>query len=122
MHQRYLVNDRTPRGIDQERGCLHLGKLRAVKQSPRFRKERHVHADKVRLRQQCIEITTFRLQFLFDTQWSADPIAIDNSHLESRCAPSHGAPDASKSDQSQGLAPNVGTDELIEVPTLPIAG
>ena len=54
------------RSIDQKCRRLHAGKFGAVEQSASIRKQRHVHADEIRLGQQRIEIAILRFDFLLD--------------------------------------------------------
>ncbi len=60
-HQCGFVDYWPARRVDKECRRLHAIKLRRVKQSPRLRQQRHVHAYKVGFRQQRIHLPKFRV-------------------------------------------------------------
>src|SRR6266699_3490623 len=88
-HQRGLIHHRPPRCIDQKGRRLHPLKFWRIKQSPRLRQQRHVHADKVRFRQQRIHIPKLCLQLFLHAFRGAHRIRVNHLHLKTARAPRH---------------------------------
>ena len=57
-----------------------------------------------------------------DVLGSANRIRVNHLHLETGGAASNGTANTAKADDAEGFAPNISATELIEIPTLPIAG
>src|ERR1700730_8529919 len=88
---------------------------------PRIRQERDVKADEIGLSKKTIAIDKFGAQLLFHVRRRPYRIAVKHSHLEALRTPRHTAPDSAKTDNAKRLAPNIATEQLIEVPPRPVS-
>src|SRR6267143_1370892 len=120
-HQRRFFYDWPSRCVDQEPRRFHPAEFRRVEQSPRLRQQRHVHADKVRFRQQRIHFPKLRLQFFLHLFRRAHRVRINHLHLKTARAPRHRSPNSPEPDKAQRLPPHVCPHQLIQVPVFPIS-
>src|SRR6266851_5338209 len=120
-HQRRFIHDRSPRCVDQERRRLHPVEFRCIKQSPRLRQQRHVHADKVGLTEKRVHFAKLRLQFFLRVFRRAHRVRINHLHLKTARAPRHRSSNPPESHKAQRFPPHVGPYQLIQVPVFPIS-
>src|SRR5271165_6561534 len=119
--ERGFIHDRAARCIDEKSGGLHAEELRRIEQSAGLREKRDVKADEIGFREERVHIAKFGVDGFFGVFGGAQCVRIDDLHLKPRGAASDSAADATKSDDAQRLAPNVGATELIEIPAFPVA-
>ncbi len=122
MYQCRFIHDGPARGIDQECRRLHAKQFGRVKHLPGFAIERHVQGDKIGFSKQRVQIAIFRVQLLLDVFGRAGPAVVSHFHCKSGRAPRNSSTDAAESNDSQRLAPDIGSAKLIEIPTLPASG
>src|SRR5258706_2173892 len=112
-YQRRFIHHRPSRCVDQERRRFHPRKFLRVEQSPRLRQQRHVHADKVSLRQQRVHVPKLRLQLFLHSFRSAHGIRINHFHLKTTRAPRHCSSNPLEPHDPQRLSPHVRPHQLI---------
>src|SRR6516225_7096899 len=120
--ERGFVDNGSTRGVDKKCGRLHAEQFGGVKEAACFGKQRHVQADEVCFSEKCIHIAELGIQRFLDFLGDADGVGVDDFHLKAGSTPGDRAADTAKSDNAKGLAPNIGATELVEIPTLPVAG
>src|SRR5882724_845417 len=121
VHQSRFVHHRAARSVDQIRGGSHAKQFWCVNHLPRISVERHMQSDKIRFRQQSIQVPIFRAQLCLDFVRGARLAVVNHFHTKPSGAARDGTPNTAESDYAQGLAPDVGAAELIKVKALPIS-
>src|SRR5208337_3153735 len=81
-----------------------------------------MEADEIGFREESVHVAVFSVHGFFRVFGSANRIRVNHLHLETEGAASNGAANTAKADYAEGFAPNISATELIEIPTLPIAG
>src|ERR1700721_2542875 len=88
---------------------------------PRVRQVVNVQADKIGLTKKAIAVDKLGVQLLFHVRRRPYRIAVKHSHLEALRTPRHTAANSTKTDNAKRLAPNMSTEQLIEVPSRPVS-
>src|ERR1700680_3096516 len=87
-----------------------------------FGKQRDVQSDEIGFAKQAIGDHEFRVQFPLGVERRTGPVAIEYAHPEALPTPCDASADAPEADDAERGARDVGTHELVEVPTWPCAG
>jgi hypothetical protein len=88
----------------------------------RLRVQRHVNGHEVGLLQQLFQWHEFGPAAGLDVKCSTLRVGVQHTHVEPRGAPGHCLADASKSDDAERCAGDVGGDEPLRPPLRPLTG
>src|SRR5919108_2957335 len=115
LHQRFFVDDRPARRVDEIRGGPHQAKLSSADQMDSLGAERGIHRDKVRLRQKLIYVAVFNAERSLARLVKARALGVKDSHAESSGPSRHGFANGAEPDDPQSFAVNFTTDEMVRL-------
>src|ERR1700676_3649031 len=81
-----------------------------------------MQGDEIGFREDLVALQELRSQLVLYFGGGARRVIVNDAHPEASCPPRYRSPDAAKAQNAQRFPPHVGAANLVEVPSLPVAG